>query len=80
MVTATLLIEMMIKAKVYPNSKENKVVGGETVKIYVSKPAEDGKANQAVIEMLADFYNVKKGCIKIVKGLKAREKLIEINA
>ncbi|MCX8178695.1 MAG: DUF167 domain-containing protein [Candidatus Aenigmarchaeota archaeon] len=77
---ATLLIEMIIKARIYPNSKQSKVVDGETVKIYVTKPAEDGKANQAVIEILADFYNVSKSCIKIVKGMKTREKLIEINA
>ena len=51
---------MLIKAKVYPNSKENKIIYGSVLKIYVNKPAKDMKANNMIIEILADFYQIKK--------------------
>ncbi|HEC87117.1 MAG TPA: DUF167 domain-containing protein, partial [Thermoplasmatales archaeon] len=46
--------------------------------VYVNVPAKDGKANRALIETLADFFNVKKRDIKIVSGEKSREKIVQI--
>ena len=38
----------------------------------------DGKANDAVIAILADYFEVSKSKVKIVGGLKSRNKIIEI--
>jgi hypothetical protein len=41
-------------------------------------PAEDGKANRALIELLADYFHVPKSAITIVRGQFARKKLVKI--
>ena len=48
-------------------------------KIYLNAPAVDGKANKALIALLAEHFNVRKGQIEIIKGLKLRCKTISIN-
>jgi uncharacterized protein YggU (UPF0235/DUF167 family) len=50
----------------------------ETLHVYVSEPAIEGKANDAIIASLADFFKTSKSAIRIIKGQKSRIKLIEI--
>jgi len=70
---------MIVKIKVIPNAGKNEVIKeGEILKVKVSSPPSKGKANKEVIELLANFFEVKKNCIRIVKGEKSREKIIEI--
>ncbi len=68
-----------IKVKVIPNAKKNKVLeeNGE-FKVYVKDSPIDGKANKALIELLAQHFKVKKGVVRIIRGEKSREKVIEI--
>jgi uncharacterized protein len=40
--------------------------------------AVDGKANEALIAFLAEHYGVPKRCVRIVSGLKSRQKRVEI--
>lgn len=47
-------------------------------RVAVSAPAADGKANAAVIETLAEKFDVPKGAVKIVRGLASRLKQVEI--
>jgi len=47
-------------------------------RVAVCAPAEAGRANEALIELLADYFSVPKTTIKIVRGRSARRKLIEI--
>lgn len=69
-----------IKVKVIPNAKKNRIVQErEVFKVYVNAPAVEGKANKALIEILADYFQVRKSSIKIIRGEKAREKVIELN-
>lgn len=42
------------------------------------EPAVDGKANKAVIALLADYFEVSKSQVKITGGLTSRNKIIEI--
>ncbi len=70
----------LIKVKVIPNAKKNKVVESEGLfKVYVNAPAVDGKANKALIAVLSEYFNIRKGSIKIVRGEKSREKVVEVN-
>ena len=67
------------KVKVIPNAKKNEVIMEEgKLKVYVNVPAKDGRANRALIDILADFFNVKKRDVKIVSGEKSREKIVQI--
>jgi len=47
--------------------------------VYLNEPAIEGRANKKLIELLADYYQTKKYNIKIIKGQKQREKIVEIN-
>lgn len=44
----------------------------------VAAPAREGKANEAVIELLADYFSMPKSSIRIVRGQTGRRKLIEL--
>ena len=72
---------MIINIKTIPGAKKNflKEENGH-YKIYLTAPALEGKANQALIEYLADHFGVKKSQIKITKGLKSRNKKVIITA
>jgi uncharacterized protein (TIGR00251 family) len=47
-------------------------------RVSVRAPAQDGKANRAVIELLAEYFCVSKLAVKIVHGQFARKKWVEI--
>jgi uncharacterized protein (TIGR00251 family) len=55
-----------------------RVADGE-YQVSVHAPPEDGKANQAVMELLARHFRVPKSAIKIVRGHASRKKLISID-
>ncbi|MBI4690468.1 MAG: DUF167 domain-containing protein [Nitrospirae bacterium] len=74
------MIMKRIKIKVITNAKKNEVVAGDIFKVYVNAPAVDGKANKALIGILAEHFKVRKSNVKIVKGEKSREKIIEIES
>ncbi len=68
-----------INIRVIPNAKENKVIPADNgLKVRVTAPAFGGKANKAVIEVLAKHLGVRKSDIRITRGEKSREKTIEI--
>lgn len=66
--------------KVIPRAKKIKVEeeGEGRLRVHLTAPPVEGKANTALIECLAEYFGVKKRQIKVVKGLKSREKLVEI--
>ncbi|MFA6548570.1 MAG: DUF167 domain-containing protein [Candidatus Margulisiibacteriota bacterium] len=66
-----------IEIKVVPNAKRNELKEG---KVYLTAPAVEGKANQALIEFIAEHFGVKKRQVKIIKGMKSRQKVVEISA
>jgi uncharacterized protein (TIGR00251 family) len=70
---------MRLNIRVIPNAKQNKAVKEENrYKIYLTSPPVEGKANKALVNFLAEQFKVKKNKIKIVRGLKSRDKIVEI--
>lgn len=68
-----------LNIKVVPNAKRNKLVEEPgRLKVYLTAPAVEGKANSALIEFLAEHFNTKKSKISIIRGLTSREKVVEI--
>ena len=72
---------MKISVKVIPRSSRVSVlkITSTEYKIKLIASPADGKANQQLIEILADYFGVAKTCIEILKGQTARNKIIEIN-
>lgn len=56
-----------------------KISEGE-YRVKVTAVPEKGKANEAVIKILADFFDVPKSSINIIGGKSTRVKLIDISA
>ena len=70
---------MKLFIKVRPGAKENKVEeidGG--FKISVKEPAKEGRANKAVIKALAKHLGVSQSSIKIISGLKSKNKVVKL--
>ncbi len=69
-----------IPVKVVPGSSRDRVAGllGDALKIAVSAPPEKGKANQAVIEVLARALGVKRNAVRIVAGHTQPRKAVQI--
>ncbi|UCD15330.1 MAG: DUF167 domain-containing protein [Candidatus Omnitrophota bacterium] len=71
---------MIVNVRVVPRARKERIeefYGG--LKVYLNEPAEEGKANKKLIKVLAGFFRVKKSNIKILKGLKSRQKVIQIS-
>jgi uncharacterized protein len=69
-----------ISVTVKPNTKSAAVTKLTDIdyRVTIRAPAEDGKANRALIELLADYLHVPKSAITIVRGQFARKKLVKI--
>ncbi|MFH1505137.1 MAG: DUF167 domain-containing protein [Candidatus Omnitrophota bacterium] len=71
---------MIVKVRVFPRAKKPRVEPFDSgLKIYVSEPAVEGKANKKLIEVLAEYYHKKKRDITIIKGQKQRNKVVSID-
>lgn len=64
--------------RVSPGAKRSAVVGrhGAGWKVRVAAPAEGGRANQAVVRLLADSLDVAAAQVEIVSGHASRDKTI----
>ncbi|MFA4905433.1 MAG: DUF167 domain-containing protein [Candidatus Margulisiibacteriota bacterium] len=70
---------MLIKVRVVPNAKQNKIVEEkDRLKVYLNAPPVEGKANKALVELLAEHFNVRRSQITILRGQKGRDKVLEI--
>ncbi len=74
-----------ISIKIITHAKKSEVVsddidllGVRILKIKISQPPEDGKANKALIELLSEYFDVKKNMVTIIAGEKSTHKIVEI--
>jgi len=73
-----------LRLKVQPKARHEGIAGwtpdpdGMALKLSVGAPPEDGKANAAVIALLAKALGVAKSAISVVSGATDRRKLVEI--
>jgi uncharacterized protein (TIGR00251 family) len=66
---------------VKPNARQTSVskVSDTEYRVAVHAPAQDGKANQALIEALAEYLAIPKSAVRIARGHSSRKKLIELD-
>ena len=69
-----------VNVKVVPGSSRDRVVGryGDGIKVQVSAPPEGGKANQAVVEVIAAALGIKPQQVQIARGHSQPRKVVEI--
>ena len=70
---------MKIQVKVKPNSKTEELSReGDNFIVKVKEPPKEGKANQAVIKLLAEHFCVPQSQVRILSGFRSRNKVIEV--
>ena len=69
-----------LTVRVTPSAGRNSIDGwyGHALRVRVSAPAERGRANEALIRLLAELLEIKTRRVRIVRGLTTRNKLVEI--
>ena len=71
---------MLIRVYVTPNAREARVVkvSDDYFEVRVDERAVGGRANKRLLEILAEHFKVQKSRISILKGTKARNKLVQV--
>ncbi len=73
--------EIILKVYVQPKSSKNEVVGPyrDGIKVKVTAPPVEGKANEALIRFLAREFEISPSSIEMLRGHRAREKVLKIS-
>ena len=67
---------MIIEVKVSPGRKKQEIEKvGSAYKVSLKEKAEDNKANIALLKLLKKYFNSE---VRIIKGLKSRNKIVRI--
>lgn len=69
-----------LAVRVHPGARRNDVAGlhAGAVKISVSAPATDGRANEALIEFVAELLRTPRAQVSLVSGAASRSKVLRI--
>jgi uncharacterized protein (TIGR00251 family) len=70
---------MRIQVKVKPNSRTEEVSKEkDSFVVRVKDLPREGKANLAVIKLLADHFGVPKNQVRILSGFRSQNKVVEV--
>jgi len=67
--------------KIHPRARNNAITGelGDAIKLSLTAPPVEGRANEACIEFLANLLKVPRSSVTIASGQNSRRKVIRIN-
>ncbi len=70
-------MEQYLKVKVHADEKKNKIVqkNPDTFEIWVKAPAEQGRANEAVRALLAQYLGLPENKLSLIKGATSPAKI-----
>ena len=70
-----------LSVKIHPRAKRNAITGrlGDALKVSLTAPPIDGKANDACIEFFARLLQVPRSSVTIASGQSSRGKLIRVS-
>ena len=70
-----------LRLKVTPSASRDAVVGwqGDVLRVHVRAPAQRGKANDAVLRLLAAALGVERRRLRIVLGETSHQKVVSVN-
>ena len=66
--------------RVQPRARRNAIVGelGDAMKVALTAPPVDGRANEACVEFIADLLRVSKPAVTLVSGQSSRNKVVRV--
>jgi len=73
-------VSTRVRLRVSPGAKSAQVVGrhGEAWKVRVAAPPEGGRANDAVVRLLAETLSLPRDAVTLVSGHGARDKIVQL--
>lgn len=74
--------DLLLQLYIQPKASRDQIVGlhGEEIKIAITAPPVDGKANAHLTKYLSKAFKVPKGDIDIIKGQMGRHKQVRISS
>jgi len=70
---------LKVQVRVKPNSRTDEInQEGNNFIVKVKEPPREGRANQAVIKLLAQHFGVSQGQVRILSGFKSKNKVVEV--
>ena len=72
--------KQIFNVRVIPRAKQNSITVDDdgTIRVHTTTAPTDGKANDAVIKMLAKHFDVARSAIHIIRGHTSHNKVIEV--
>lgn len=73
--------ELIIHIKVEPRSSRSGITGfyGKGLKVKLTSPPVEGKANKELIKLLAKKFGIRKKDVEIIKGEKSKNKIVKLH-
>ncbi len=73
---------LRLAVRVTPKASRDRIVGwqGDVLKLCVTAVPERGKANQAVLRLLADTLELPTSALQVLRGQTGRDKLLAVDA
>ncbi|MCU1255603.1 MAG: hypothetical protein JWM83_1902 [Candidatus Angelobacter sp.] len=67
--------------KVHPGAHKNAITGvmGDALKLGLTAPPVNGKANKAVVEFFADLFAIPRSSVTIASGETSRNKIVRVS-
>lgn len=72
---------MRINVRVTANARSPTVakVGESSYRVRVDAPAVEGRANERLLEILAEHFGTKKARVRLLSGSRGRDKVLEVD-
>jgi uncharacterized protein (TIGR00251 family) len=66
--------------KVHPRARKNAITGvvGDALKLSLTAPPVEGRANEAVVQFFADFFEIPRASVTIASGETSRRKVVRV--
>jgi uncharacterized protein len=61
------------------NTSELFQINGNEIKLSIKSKPEHGKANQEILKLLSNYFQISSDKIKIIQGIKSRKKIVHIS-
>lgn len=72
----------MLRLRIQPRAKRDEIgaVHGDRLRVRINAPPVDGKANEHLVEFIAERFGVPKRRVVLISGASARDKQVRVTA
>jgi len=73
--------ELLLTLRIQPRASRDEIAGpyGDALKVRITAPPVDGKANAHLLRFLADLFGVPPSAVELISGESGRDKRVKIS-